>query len=479
MEITRILNQNYAAATQWSNRSKTCGYFNRLKKKIERFLIRLSGNDLNAMLEDVLNIGNFDCKYKESLKRMSNFLCNNSIIKPKKKHHIIRPFREAGLNLSQVHDLGFKCSHRLWNDCLDTSERNLGGKPPLAEDLVEAINKQIEDLSDPSSDKTVVIKTFSERNPCELYKKKTIGFTYKPVRYRKTTLLYAFSRFRHNSKKANHLERLRRLKIPFSTFRKKISKHFKKPFRKIDLCDYCEMGKKIESEIKSFIKLYNLEFNEEFNSSNLILFFTVYKNIRPQIDPRSEFSKLLNSNLRKSKELESIEYHKLVASKQRKAYNAQRTDAEFLNGKILIDLDYKQKIILGKGPRVPNADFFQANKKKLSFLGFGVYYVNEHSKIENGQLIRTQFKSVKCLNIDVISDYDGTKAYDMIRTFKHVMNLPQFSNISKDIDSYVIWSDCGTQFRSSEFIYFLFDELANQNIAVNLNFFAEKHGNKN
>ncbi len=75
---------------------------------------------------------------------------------------------------------------------------------------------------------------------------------------------------------------------------------------------------------------------------------------------------------------------------------------------------------------------------------------------------------------DVISDYDGQKASDVIRVFKHVMELPQFKEA--DESEYVLFIDCGKQFRFSEFNHFLFNYLAEKDKCVSLNFFAEKYG---
>ena len=92
----------------------------------------------------------------------------------------------------------------------------------------------------------------------------------------------------------------------------------------------------------------------------------------------------------------------------------------------------------------------------------------------NDNFENNEYKFVNCLNIDVVTDYEGMTATDLIRIFKHVMSLPEFKQI--DQDNYIVWTDCGTQFRCGEFIYFLMNELALQNKSVNLNFFAEKHG---
>jgi hypothetical protein len=162
--------------------------------------------------------------------------------------------------------------------------------------------------------------------------------------------------------------------------------------------------------------------------------------------------------------LKSIEIHRSIAQRQRSVYSRYRNDPAFLRGKILIDIDYKEKIVLGEGPRLLNADFFECNKKRVNCLGFGVYYLDK-SKSE---------PSVSCLNIDVISDYERQKATDVIRVFKHLMELPEFKQV--DEPYYALFIDCGKQFRCSEINHFLFNELTEKGKCVNLNFFAEKHG---
>ena len=170
----------------------------------------------------------------------------------------------------------------------------------------------------------------------------------------------------------------------------------------------------------------------------------------------------------KINDLKSIEFHKSIAKRQREVYNKLRDntkmrDKKLLKGKILIELDYKSKIRLGIGPRQLNKEFFLSTKK-VSCLGFGIYYLNNLTN------------QINCLEIDLISDYEGSTAQDVIKNFKFVMNLPRFKAITKNINEYIIWADCGTQLRCAEFNYFLFDELALQGISVNMNWFAPKHG---
>lgn len=84
----------------------------------------------------------------------------------------------------------------------------------------------------------------------------------------------------------------------------------------------------------------------------------------------------------------------------------------------------------------------------MVILGFGIYYLDKS----------TGYDFVNCSNIDIISDYQGQTAFDLIRAFKFVMELQIFKDLDKE--NYVIWTDCGTNFRSAEFIYFLFNYLA-------------------
>lgn len=65
--------------------------------------------------------------------------------------------------------------------------------------------------------------------------------------------------------------------------------------------------------------------------------------------------------------LNSVEYHKSTAERQRRAYNQQRTNIELLEHSILIDIDYKQKLNLGDGPRQLNSNFIKLEKRQWLF----------------------------------------------------------------------------------------------------------------
>jgi hypothetical protein len=153
-------------------------------------------------------------------------------------------------------------------------------------------------------------------------------------------------------------------------------------------------------------------------------------------------------------------FHRSIASRQRICYNNQRADNELFKDSILIDIDFKQKIVIGESPEQKSTEYFLL--KQRVFLGFGVYFLENNI--------------IKCVNVDFIADTKtlSTDAYSVVRCFR----LLRSENFFKKIDKlkYIIWVDCGPHFRCAEFCQYLFDELLELNINVNLNFFAEKHG---
>jgi hypothetical protein len=82
---------------------------------------------------------------------------------------------------------------------------------------------------------------------------------------------------------------------------------------------------------------------------------------------------------------------------------------------------------------------------------------------------------IKTMSIDIISDEILQDCSAVIRGFEHLRNHAIFDKF-KHIKNYVIWSDCGTQFRCKEMNYYYFTKLANDGICVNMNYFGEKHG---
>ena len=61
--------------------------------------------------------------------------------------------------------------------------------------------------------------------------------------------------------------------------------------------------------------------------------------------------------------MKALIFHKNIAFYQRKAYNTQRTNIQFLTNKLVIEIDFKQKIVITKSPRQINAEFYKLEQR--------------------------------------------------------------------------------------------------------------------
>ncbi len=138
------------------------------------------------------------------------------------------------------------------------------------------------------------------------------------------------------------------------------------------------------------------------------------------------------------------------------AYEKDRTDIPL--DTLVIDLDFKQKIVIGDGPRQTNLTYY--SQKQKSMLGFGLYY-----KDDNNQM--------KTMNVDLISDCLTEDSFYVVSAFRFIRKQDFFMKIKKS--KYKIWFDTGNHFRSAEVMHYLFEELKTE-ISVDCNFFCEKHG---
>ena len=82
----------------------------------------------------------------------------------------------------------------------------------------------------------------------------------------------------------------------------------------------------------------------------------------------------INKNISKYKDYieylndyEAILFHKNIAECQRLTYNRDRKNVEYFKNGILIEIDFKQKIIIGLSPRKVSKEFY--NQEARSFLG--------------------------------------------------------------------------------------------------------------
>ena len=164
--------------------------------------------------------------------------------------------------------------------------------------------------------------------------------------------------------------------LSFSSFYKYCEDKYKKPHRLTDLCEYCEIGLKLKKKISEIIIEYNYYSEYDiFEISSLIKLIRKIKNnnitIRSDqtcLDTTENVPKdLISCHLKDAKDYQEYEFHKTIALKQREIYKNQKTNKLLLKDNILIEMDFKQKIIIGQGPRQVNAQYY--DNRKRTFLG--------------------------------------------------------------------------------------------------------------
>jgi hypothetical protein len=103
----------------------------------------------------------------------------------------------------------------------------------------------------------------------------------------------------------------------------------------------CEHGKNLKKELIAIINQsnYDLPSNISFDSKKILEFLE-----KPSSIDRS-------AAIAKLKDYQEVEYHRSVSVTQRESYNKDCKDKELLSRKVLIELDFKEKIIVGIGPR--------------------------------------------------------------------------------------------------------------------------------
>jgi hypothetical protein len=162
---------------------------------------------------------------------------------------------------------------------------------------------------------------------------------------------------------------------------------------------------------------------------------------------------------------EQIVFHQNVNKVQRACYKNHHKSISILNNKLLIEIDYKQRIRLGMSPRqvgqeyynqetrsclgwsIPfNALFFFFNN--FQFKGFGIYFV------ENNE--------IKEINFNIISANLEQGAAVAVLGFRVLRNQDFFKKI--DTHDYIVWTDCGPTFRNQVFLGYLLLELKEKKI---------------
>lgn len=322
------------------------------------------------MLKDVLSNQEkeeiMEEKYKKALLNFSLIYKNT---KSKNKHPFIRALKQAGFTKKECLSFNFKCGKKLWKSCMKTSDRdlgldnyfliflfkivitnyhNLGGQPKISKDLAMAVNHHMKNVSQIASNRTVMVIDSNKI-------KQNI-----PVRYSNISWIEAYKSFSYRNE------------LSFSTFYKYIDKIYKKPHRKTDLCQYCHEGKGLKREIVRYCSEYHyvLEFepnnlslsdnryfqidNNDLNCSKLIEYFLNLRNAAHKVLASSNEENVIfdrknidiyNEILSKLKDYYEIQIHKCIANGQRETYNSNRTDIDLLQGALVFEIDFKQKIV--------------------------------------------------------------------------------------------------------------------------------------
>jgi len=257
-QIMEIITQN-APPKKWSERK-----FKKNKvafiHKIVKILSWAAGGELRKMMFFLLRVK----KYKFSkLTRESRALnkivpCINKRVRRKHKHCFVKAFKDSNFSKEAVWSLGLKFSQHLWYSCMDSSERQVGGRKGYQNLLKPMIDNFLELNSEIAANRTSleIIKPPKKRkeNGVIIYQKKQ-RIT-ENARYLNKPLVELQKNF--NELVMDNHNNLDNVPSRF-TFNNKRSRLFKTAKRNSDMCDYCVLGKTIKKNIDDFIKVH---FNE-------------------------------------------------------------------------------------------------------------------------------------------------------------------------------------------------------------------------
>ena len=135
----------------------------------KEILVFVSGDDLrnllNSVLEEIDHNQNIRTREHSALIGIISNL--NLRIKPKCKHFYLKELRIAGFSKSEVKKLGFKFSDWLWEKWLDSTNRNLGGRPSIGNWMANSITNHLENFSEIAGSRTTTEfkKAIKNRKP--------------------------------------------------------------------------------------------------------------------------------------------------------------------------------------------------------------------------------------------------------------------------------------------------------------------------
>lgn len=153
-------------------------------------------------------------------------------------------------------------------------------------------------------------------------------------------------------------------------------------YRLTDLCEYCEELKQLKRKIDVTLSEENYEIGENYQIEKMVEDFSVkLDTINQQLTVTQDLAvrNQLNSNYNKYKEIiddledyDCLWFHKNISRCQRLAYNKYRKNVDdILRNKVMIEIDFKQKIVIGLSPRQINNEYY--NQKIRSCLGKFIY----------------------------------------------------------------------------------------------------------
>ena len=149
---------------KWSNRSPSFKKHlsEKFFKNVLTILKFLSGNDLKSMLKDLFKSRRFKItnltRERKSLKRITQHL--NERVKPKNKHFYLGVLKNVGFTQKECHNLGFIFGKKLWKSCLNSHDREIGGRPGLNPITISNINEYLFENSEESSYKRCIERDF-------------------------------------------------------------------------------------------------------------------------------------------------------------------------------------------------------------------------------------------------------------------------------------------------------------------------------
>ena len=69
--------------------------------------------------------------------------------------------------------------------------------------------------------------------------------------------------------------------------------------------------------------------------------------------------------IQKIRKLEIIRFHSQIAERQRKCYKNNLNDHKLFDNSIVIEMDFKQKILIGLSPRQVSGEFYRQQQRNL------------------------------------------------------------------------------------------------------------------